>query len=426
MLKSLSRERIAVIAILACGAVERFVWAMVRHIAPVSGESHNIAVSLARTGKFANPFGFPSGPTAHIGMLTPLPSAAIYWLFGAETPIAEYALVAWNIGLVSLGVWLCWRLACALDVQRAARVAAVALVALLPLQFNFETQKGRNWEVPLAVTLLLWILLRLAGADRTESVGARNMAITGAICGLLFIVSPPAGLSAMVAVALFHYLRLPPARWWIAPVSAALVAGSLSGFWALRNLRELGEPVALRDNLGLELAISNYPGAVHPNDPGIAYVTRLKQIHPIQLAAGTQAMRSAGGEIPYYRRMGQQARDWIAAHPRDFLMMCARRVREFFLPPRWFRSPYGTPVNFVGPRQLLTWASALAGLCTLIVMAARRRVYAYNLVAVLACSLPYALVQPTLRYRYLVSTLLIFLAFDGIGRLIVWLRGAPS
>lgn len=50
------------------------------------------------------------------------------------------------------------------------------------------------------------------------------------------------------------------------------------------------------------------------------------------------------------------------------------------------------------------------------------RAYAYLLIATLACSAPYILVQPTLRYRYLVSSLLIFLALDGLGRLAVRYR----
>jgi len=59
---------------------------------------------------------------------------------------------------------------------------------------------------------------------------------------------------------------------------------------------------------------------------------------------------------------------------------------------------------------------------TLFVMAPRRRPYAYILVAVLTCSLPYILVQPTLRYRYMISTLLIFCALDGAFRLLAYIR----
>jgi hypothetical protein len=55
-------------------------------------------------------------------------------------------------------------------------------------------------------------------------------------------------------------------------------------------------------------------------------------------------------------------------------------------------------------------------------MAPRRRPYAYILVAVLGCSLPYMLVQPIPRYRYMISTILIFCALDGAFRLIAHIR----
>ncbi|HXE24074.1 MAG TPA: hypothetical protein VN637_04230, partial [Roseiarcus sp.] len=54
--------------------------------------------------------------------------------------------------------------------------------------------------------------------------------------------------------------------------------------------------------------------------------------------------------------------------------------------------------------------------------APRRRPYAYILVAVLGCSLPYVVVQPTLRYRYMISSILIFCALDGAFRLIAHIR----
>ena len=349
-LKTPIPERLAVFAILACGAAARLTWAIVRHVTPVPGESHNVAVSLARTGKFAGAF-VGGGMTAHVGMLTPIPSAVIYGLLGVESPIAEYALVIWNIGLVSLGVWLCWRLACALDVPRVARVAAVALAALMPLQFDLELQGGRNWEVNLAVPLLLWILLRLVTRDRKESIGARDLAITGAISGILFIVSPPAGLASVAAIGLFQILRLRPAQWWAAPAAFVLVTGILGGLWVERNLVQLGEPIALRDNLGLELAVSNYPGAMFPADPRAAYLARLHDIHPNGGGAAIAAMRAAGGEVSYYHKLGKEAGSWMANHPSDLLYLSARHFLQFYLPPKWFWYTHGNPGKILWLRQ---------------------------------------------------------------------------
>jgi hypothetical protein len=415
-------EPMIVISILICGALARFaVEARAHTLFPYHTESHYIAVSLATTGRFADPFGYPSGPTAHVGMLTPLPSALVYWLFGGDSPYAEFILCGWAAFLVCLSIWLCWRLAVVLDAPRAARLAAVAVAALAPLQFRLEMRENRSWEINLATVVLIWILLELAESD-VKVLTRRSLVLIGASTGFLFILNSASGLGAILSAALFHKLRVPSRQWWIAPVSMAIVAGSLAGFWAERNMRELGAPIFLRDNLGLELALANHSGAMHPADAQGAFLARFREIHPMRMATGE--LEAKGGEVAYYHTLGQQVRDWTAAHPWEFLNLCGQRFIEFFLPSRWFWSPMGGEVvpPLIGLRQLVVWAAALGGLATLVMMAPWRRPYAYILVAVLACSLPYILVQPVLRYRYMISTVLIFCALDGAFRLIAYIR----
>jgi hypothetical protein len=420
-----SGEPLIVISILICGALARFVAGnSANSLSPSRDESHNVAVSLAATGRFADPFGdpipYPSGPTAHVGMLTPLRSAFVYWLFGGDSPYAEFILYCCAAFLVCLSIWLCWRLAVVLDAPPAARLAAVAVAALAPLQFRLEMIESRNWEINLATVVLIWILLKLAESD-INVLRRRSLVLIGASTGFLFILNSASGLAAILSAALFHKLRVPPRQWWIAPIFMVLVAGSLAGFWAERNIRELGAPILLRDNLGLELALSNHSGALHAADPSAAYFSRLKEIHPMWMAPGE--LDAKGGEVAYYHALGQEVRDWISAHPWEFLTLCGRRFIEFFLPPRWLWSLFWRgPVHLIGLRQLVVWAAALGGLATLFVMAPRQRPYAYVLVAVLGCSLPYILVQPTLRYRYMISTVLIFCALDGAFRLIAHIR----
>jgi hypothetical protein len=413
-----SREPLIVITLLVCGALGRLVLPS-GTTTPFRFESYYVAASLVTTGRFADPFGYPSGPTAHVGMLTPLPSAFAYWLFGVGSPRAEYLLTIWAVFLVCLSIWLCWRLAVALGAPRGARIAGVAIAAFAPLYIAIELRE-RNWEFLPATVILLWILLRLTQAD--AGVFSRGwLVLTGALAGFLFILSPPAGLAAIVALGFFHLLRAPLRKWWIAPVSTLVVAGLLAGPWAVRNMRELGAPIFLRDNFGLELAIANFPGAVNPADPRLAYWTRMTTIQTMHLSEAQ--LRSAGGEVAYYHALGQTAREWIDAHPWDFVMLCGRRFVEFFLPPRWIWSPYSaTPERWSGLRQFIVWLAALGGLATLVAMAPFRRPYAYILAAIMAYSLPYVLTHTDLRYRYPISTLLIFCALDGAFRLFIYLR----
>jgi hypothetical protein len=423
LIKPTGRERSVVAAILACGVIARLVWVVrPEQIKPLITESHNVAVSLAKTGRFADPFGNGGGPTAHVGMLTPLPSALAYRLFGVDTPLAEFILSIWAAAVVVFGLWLLWRLAVLLQVPRLARIGAIAFIALVPLQFGLEMREGRSWEVNLAVLLLVWTLLRLVEADRKPDVGARALAVTGALAGFLYIVSPPAGLAAVMAIALFHLLRLPLRHWWIAPAGFVLVAGLLAGFWAARNMERLGKPILLRDNLDLELALSNYSGALAPPNADAAYVARMQEIHPLGFGAAIKKLDAAGGEVAYYHQLGREADAWIVAHPFEFLELCAKRLEQFYLPPRWFWGMFGAPGKLVWLRQELEWTATIAGFLALIILAWLKRPYVYILCAILGCSAIYILVQPTLRYRYLVSSLLIVMAFDGMARLYSYLR----
>ncbi len=427
-LKKPAHEKAIILLLLLGGIVARLLWAMTGNgLRPFTGESHNVAVALATTGRFADPLANGGGYTAHVSMLTPLPSAAAYWLFGVDTRLAETALSLWAACLVALSIWLCWRIVCVLGAPPLARIAAVAFVCLVPIQFNLEIREGRSWEVNLGLVLLLWVLLRLLLADRKEVVDKRSLAVTGLASGFLFIVSPPAGLAAVVAIALFHFMRIPLRSWWIAPLAFVLVAGPLAAIWAERNMVQLGEPIALRDNFGMELDISNYSGAVHPVDPGAAYVARIEDIHPLKVGRANEKLRAAGGEVAYYHQLGQEANDWIRTHPSDFLQLSARHFVQYYLPPKWFWGTFGAVKGkAVWLRRMLVWTTAISGLCALVLLAWGRRNYAYVLIVTLACSIPYIIVQPILRYRYLVSSLLIFLAFDGAGRLINYLSGRRS
>jgi hypothetical protein len=412
-----SREPVIVIALLILGALERLVVTS-GSATPYRFEVYNVAASLVTTGRFADPFGYPSGLTAHVGMLTPLPSALAYWLFGVGSPRAEYLLSAWTVFLVCLSIWLCWRLAVALDTPRGGRIIAVAVASLAPLFIAIEVRFGRNYEHIPAKVILIWILLRMVQAD-AGALSRGWLVLIGTAAGFLFILSEAAGLAAIVSLGLFHLLRVPLRRWWIAPASTLAVVGLLAGSWTIRNMRELGAPIFLRDTFGLELAMANYPGAVHPADPRLAYWTRLTEIQPMSMTEAQ--LRAGGGEVAYYRAIGQTAREWIAAHPWDFLTLCGHRLVEFFLPPRWFWSPYSAaPERFSGLRQFVVWLAALGGLATLVAMAPFRRAYAYILVAILAYSAPYVLVHPDLRHRYSISTLLIFCALDGSFRLFAY------
>lgn len=411
-------ERHIVAAILGCGAIARLFWSLsAGNLKPLMTESHYVAVSLATSGRFANPFGVETGPTAHIGLLTPLPSAIAYWLFG-QTAKAELALILWAIAVVTFGFWLCWRLFCALNVAPVARVSALAFVALVPIQYGLETVEGRSWEVNLAVAVLLLILVRLTNRETLRS--SQNLAVTGAIAGALFIISPPAGLAAAFAIAASHFVNRDMAQSWISASFFGIAVALIGSPWVARNEAYLHSPVLLRDNLPIELALSNYPGALHPLDERLAYVSRMKEIHPLGFSHAIDKLRASGGEVSYYNKLSRETSNWIKRNPTQFLYLSGRRLVQYYFPPQWFWGMFGGAGKAVWVRQLLVWGFTFTGGLTLIFMTKRDGRYAIILATVLSCCAIYIFVQPTLRYHYLISTILVFACFDGLYRSLQW------
>ena len=314
-----ARERHTVIALLVAGAMERLVWTLdPTKLEVVTSESHNVAVSLASTGKFADPLMNGSDYSAHVSMLTPLPSALAYWLFGIDTPHAELALSIISIGLVTLSLWLCWRIATFLTIPATARIVAIAILALVPLQFGLEVREARNWEVDWATVLFLCVLSRVIYSDLIECSG-RYLTVTGATAGVLFVLNPPAGLGAIAVIGLYILQNriLSEASPLIAGTAIAVVILTIP--WAIRNEVRLGAPILFRDNFGLELAISNYSGAVHPTNFKAEYLARVYDIHPLKEGPANIKLLAAGGEVSYYRKLGGDAWQWIWAHPGEFL-----------------------------------------------------------------------------------------------------------
>lgn len=179
--------------------------------------------------------------------------------------------------------------------------------------------------------------------------------------------------------------------------------------WTIRNERQFGRFIPLRDNLGLEMALGNYPGALAP--PSLAAVDRrLDEVHPLRPGAPRAAMRAAGGETRYFDRLGAETRAWIAAHPLEFARLCARHYRQFYIPDLW-AVEISEWNSFRPLRAWIIRALGLAGTAGLLwSLARRRRGYGWIALYYGSVGLVYALIQPVPRHGYLVWGLQVFLA----------------
>jgi hypothetical protein len=388
-------------------------------------EAGNVAYALYSTGQFADAFRPGQGPTAHLMPLAPMIAAAFYKAFGYGTAAADWALSLWSIALVLSAFWLQFKTFVLLGLPRWAALAALAFLCIVPLNFALEVAWFRVWEGSLGValaSLLVYLLVKWHG----EPYQPHRLYVGAVLLGLLFFVQPPLGLAAICASIFYGLLNLSPVQFLKAAAATILAVMVFLTPWAMRNKAALGEYVFLRSNLGLELAVGFYPGAVWPSDPETTHWNRMRDIHPATSDVGYAKMQKGGGEIAYSEHLRHASLIWMRDHPAGTVRLMARHAAEMLFPPEWF---------FKGAKQvrqkvMLHWlisALGIAGIFTIPFLRSPRLLYPAILVAVTI--MPYALVQPTARYRYLIFSLIVFygamfaaLAF----RLIRWRQLQPS
>jgi hypothetical protein len=171
-----------------------------------------------------------------------------------------------------------------------------------------------------------------------------------------------------------------PGRRWLGVAAGALMLASLP--WAIRNYSVFGQPIFIRNNLGLELRVSNNDVArarFHQNAPSFLLY------HPNDSAA-VAAMVAAQGEGAFMRRQAALALDWIRAHPGRFTGLTLQRFRYY-----WFPAMDSRP-----------WQGWLISLLTLLSLPAALRLRRHPMFAVpfLLAPVLYYFVQADPRYRY--------------------------
>jgi hypothetical protein len=118
----------------------------------------------------------------------------------------------------------------------------------------------------------------------------------------------------------------------------------------------------------------------------------------------------------------------MLANPTDTIRLTARHLVQFYFPPSWFWKIYEEGSVGVGLKQALTWAISLLGLAGVaLALFRRRQQFQYLAIMALVPCLPYLLVQPVPRYRYLVYAPLVFFSAYLLVALLQWLlaRFAP-
>lgn len=412
------------IALLALGAglIERIGWAVLRHEPFATGEAARVAVALAEGRGFADAFAVGQGPTAHLLPLSPMAAASVYRLFGVHSAASEALLILWALALT----FGCYILFAKIFERLASPPAAVlggfVLLCLMPTYTGIEVFDFRIWEGALGLAIGGALLALVVAGE--GGVHPRRLTLwLGALPALAFFISPPIGLAAMAASGLFLWRRRGRVRAAGVVLSGLLTLAALVIPWTARNALVMGHPIWLRDNLGLELAVANHPGAVGAADPKRVFDDRLAAIHPFVGPAPYRAMEQAGGEIAYAKARGHEAVRWMAAHPASVARLWLGHVREMVFTRPWlFQTAHGVWLP-VARSALVAILAVLAIGGLLLAWARRDGRYAYAALYValpIACYIPF---QPINRYTWLLYPALAYLAADAIARLAALSRG---
>jgi hypothetical protein len=325
-------------------------------------ENLAVARSLVAGQGFANPYRtLRTGVTAHVAPFYPAIVAGVTRLFGNENA-ATLPLACLHVLLHGLQLALLLPLALLLFGDIRVGLAAYALLAFLPI-FPLTLQ---HESIFLAVTLMFALLMPVRRWSALPSA---------LLCAFALHVSP----SSVFVLAAWLWWKCPSPIWlavWLLTLVAAMTP------WTVRNYQALGKLLFIRDNLPLELYVSNNDMAqTSMRDNGGA---AMSAFHP-NLNIGEAKLVRAIGETTYMQDRGRIAWEWIRSHPARFATLTFSRTWRY-----WFPAITKRP-----------WQGWLICLVTLLSLPALLRLWSHPIFfsATLLTPLLYYIIQVDPRYR---------------------------
>ena len=361
-----------------------------------------LAKSLLAGQGLSSPFGAPTGPTAFIAPVYPILIATVFRLFGIETLSSQIVIIATQILISLLTIWLMMRVARQLFGARTANLAGIFWACSLPLVWLPTI----FWETSLSIILLTGIFPLALHCIRKPSVGL--WICIGAYCGATGLVNP-ALIPALSAVALWTtYRTYSTVR--SASVLALVTACIIFAPWPIRNARIFHAFIPTRTTVGFELWMGNHPGAS-------GYLE--EPLFPMYNARELAAYESMG-EVAYTSNKTKMAMLSIHQHPAQFYRLTLLRILRFWL---------GTGTqggSLLFPLHAITTTSfGAAGLYLLL----RRRRFdeaMLFLLPLVVFPLPYYITHAEFRYRVIIDPFLTILSAYGLIQLLQYAKRPTS
>jgi len=282
-------------------------------------ETGAIAISLAQTGTFSNPYLIPTGPTAHVPPLYVGATSLLYRVAGVGS---TGGLVRWILILAAYSIlwaslpWIGGRL----GLGREAGVIGGLAGALAP---GFPSEIEPFSALALALILVAF-LSRWMGRGSTP---VRSL-LMGMAAGVAFHLQPVL-LPVVLGCMAFEV-------WWtrsrrrtglVGIMFLGIVLACLP--WGWRNYQTFHEIIFVRGNLGLELYVGNHDNAHADIDVSDA---RHSFRHPRTDLQEAERV-SVVGEAAYMREKQREALTWIGDNTGEFLQLTATRIVYFWIGP---------------------------------------------------------------------------------------------
>jgi hypothetical protein len=313
-------------------------------------EQGNVARALVAGRGFGSPF-LSDQTSAIMPPVYPLIVAATFEMFGVHTAHAIFAVHAFDCltnALACIPVFLVARRSFG---SKAGLVASWAWV-FFPYGIYFAAAWA--WSTHLLMLSLLGLFFLAQQMEVSPRLGL--WAGFGLLAGFAGLCEPTALVPAAFLMAFAASRLVRNGLRWLAPgILASLVLAGTLAPWLIRDARQFGRFIPMRDSMGLELWMGNN---------GYSERFTSDQLHPLHNAAELAAYNNMG-ELKYMDWKSAQAHAYIAAHQDWFAGMSLRRAVYLWTGYWSFDSAYlqMEPMDpFNVPFQTCLTLLALAGL----------------------------------------------------------------
>jgi hypothetical protein len=365
---------------------------------PHDPESFRLARSLVTAGQFANPFvPLDTGSSAHLAPAFPAFLAVLIRVFrDGSAGIYAIKLTAVLVLSMHLGLFPLYSRALGMGALSGIVAAFIWIIARVGIARDHPPIVMFGWEAFYAAALVAGAVSCCRRLESSKHP-IRMAWLLGFLLGALALTSPTAG---GIFVAWFAWIGW--RRGFVLRAKPYLIAILLpiviTAPWLVRNYLVFHRLILVRDNFGLEVAVSNNDCAMFGISQNLE-TGCFERVHP---NANLEEARKvlADGEPNYNQERLQGAKRWIRSHPVQFLKLSTLRFAAFWFPPS-SRSDY----SLLGRGRVLERFTVY--LMTLLSVVGLYMLYRTDRQSTLLCvfcfsfyPLVYYIVQYEYRYRY--------------------------